>query len=322
MPVKAPLTDPGTSDGGFRDSPLEWVRTIYIRFIQGLFGASPPGAYHWEPEGVNSEIIITDENPVKTEDIGQRPAVTLTRGPVQFYSLGLDDMMNYNFQTGQKQKSVIVPGTVTVNCISRVDIEAERIAWIIAEQIWANRDLIIRAGFFEVGRQPSIGSPSPAGSIISGDNADEFYAVPVTMPFQFNRTTAVTPLGATILREIELSLRARVQPIGDNCGPPGTSGAEYPTFAQGCPPPSFAPDASDVNGYSPNPGSTAPRLPTVPHPLNPAQMVVVRSVRPSCAAVRPPSIGGRSIPISTTIVEESCGKQTDEHVTDTSTVKV
>lgn len=318
--TRAPLTD-SIPDVNFRDDPLTMVKTLYIRFIQGLFHAAPVGAYHWEP-GESSEIVITDENPIKPEIIGVRPCISVTRGPVQFFSLGLDDMLSYNFQTGQKNKSVIVPGTVTINCCSRVDIECDRLAFIVAEQLWANREILMKLGFFEIGRQPSIGAPTPAGSIISGDNGDEWYVVSVTCPFQFTRTTSVTPLGAKIVQGINLSLQAALRATGGSCGVPSTPGAEYPTFSQGCPPASFAPDASDVGGHTPNPGFGAPVLPVVPHPLNPAQMVVVRSVRPACPAVRPPAIGGRSIPISTSVVEESCGKQTDAHVTDTSTVKV
>lgn len=317
---------PTTSHAGrfpedsFKYSPLEHVRTLFVRFVQGLFYTAPPGAYHWEPNDM-SELFVTDENPIKIEEIGTRPAVSVTRGPVQFYSLGLDDMLGYDFPTGKKQKSVIVPGTMVINCCSRVEAECERLAWIIGEQLWANRELLMKAGFFEVGRQPSFGAPSPAGSIVTGDNADEWYCTALTCPFQFYRTTNVTPLGPRILQGIDLAMRASVKPVRI-LGPADAPGAEYPTFAEGCPPPSFAPEASDVNGDSPNPGSSAPARNVVPHPLNPSQMVTYRSVRPNSPAVKPPSIGGRSIPLSTATMEESCGKQMEAHVTDTSTVKV
>lgn len=322
MSAKTTTTDPALpGELSFRDSPLEAVRTLFVRFAQGLFLAAPVGAYHWSP-GEDSEIIITDESPIKSDVVGLRPAITFTRGPVQFYSLGLDDMLNYNPRTGQKQKSVLVPGTMTVNCCSRVDLEAERLAFIFAEQLWANREILLKLGFFEIGRQPVIGAPSPAGSIIQGDNADEWVVVAVTCPFQFYRTTSVTPLGRQIVGEISLSLRAQAELAGTSCGVPATTTAEYPTQAVGCPPESFAPDASDVNGNTPNPGGRAPKRSIVTHPLNPAQLVTIRSSRPNCPAVKPPAINGRSIPISTTVVEESCGKQMNAHVTKTSTVKV
>lgn len=323
MPSRLTTTSPSGAieEDSFRESPLEHVQTAFIAFIQGLFYAAPRGGFHWEKDET-SEIYISDEAQMAASTIGKRPAISTVRGPVQFFTLGLDDMLKYNMATGQKQKSVIVPGTMSINCCSRVPNECSRLAWIVAEQIWANREILLRSGFFEVGRSPQIGAPTPAGSIIANDQGEEWFVVSVTCPFQFYRTTNVTPLGARIVQNIQASLRAHVL-AEDNQGPvqQGDS-VEPPFFIESTRPESFAPSASDRDGYTPNPGSSAPCLPTVPHPLNPSQRVTIRSSRPNSPALRPPSIGGRTIPLSTSAVEESCGKQTDAHVTNTSTVKV
>ena len=318
---RVPTTAPQLSD--FRTSPLEFVRMLYVSFLQGLFNAAPPGSYHWEPSE-DSEIFISDENPLKADRLGARPAITVSRGPVQAHSLGFDDMENYNFASGSKTKSILVPGTMTIHCCSRNELECERLAWVCFEQIWANREILMQAGLFEVGRGAVVGAPSPAGSIIQNDSGEEFYVVSVTSPFQFNRTTKVTPLGRRILQGIELALQARVlsasQQRARDCEP-GTTNAEPPFSFEGC-----MPDPnegySDAGGHTPNPGAEAPKLPLVPHPMNPAQLVRVRSTKPNCPGVKPPSIGGRRLPISTTTVEESCGNEMDPHVTSTSTVKV
>jgi len=323
VPSKVQTTSPaGALDAGsFKHSPLERVRTLYVGFIQGLFRASPPGAYHWDADNESTEILITDESPVKLDTIGVRPAISVTRGPVQFFSLGFDDMLSYDFQTGRKTKSILVPGTMAVNCLSRVDIEADRLAWIVAENLLLHREMLMKLGFFEIGRRPAVGAPSPAGSLVMGDNADEYFVVTVTCPYQFYRTSQVTPLGVPILQHIEATLRARLLPIGGNCGVPANAGVDVPVGVTTCFPPHFS-EASDVNGGTPNPGFPVPVLLTAPHPMNPSQLVTVRSSRPNCPAVKPPSIGGRTIPLSTTSVEESCGKQMNNHVTDSSTVKV
>lgn len=282
------------------------------------------GHYHWEPSET-SEIYISGENPIRASTIGQRPAIAVARGTAQFYSLGLDDMETYNFQTGQKRKSVLVPGTMAVHCCSRNDLECDRIAFVVAEQLWAHRELLMKAGFFEIGRQPVFGAPSPAGSIVQNDGGEEWYVTTVTCPWQFNRSVQVTPLGNRILQGIDLAIRAQMKTVEQQrtreCVPESPNGADYPYSVQGCPPAAFSP-ASDINGHTPNPGYDAPKLPVAPHPLNPAQTVRIRSSKPNCPAVKPPSMGGRPLPISTTSVEESCGNQMDPHVTSTSTVKV
>jgi hypothetical protein len=330
MPSKVPTTNPAGAfpEDSFKYSPLEHARSLFVGFFQGLFSAAPIGAYHWEEDSNSTEIYISNENPIHAENIGQRPAVSFTRGPVQFYSLGLDDMLDFDMRTGTKKKSVLVPGTMVINCSSRVSLECERIAWVCAEQLWMHREQLMQAGFFEIGRQPAIGSPSPAGSIIVADSGDEWYVTPVTCPFQFYRTSQASPLGKNILEEITLSIRLKLRAIneqnlrvGGHCGPIEAAGANLPVGVQGYRPPAFAPLASDVYGNTPVPGATAPVLLTAPHPLNPAQRVVVRASRPNCPAVRPPGMGGRSIPIAAPSVEESCERH-DANGTGTSTVKV
>ena len=326
MPSRTPTTSPdGAFPIDFKYSPLEYTRTLFVGFFQGLFQASPPGAYHWTPDE-QTEIFITDENSVKSDIVGMRPCITTTRGPVQFYSLGFDDMLDYDVRTGAKRKSVLVPGTMTVNCCSRASLECERIAWVCAESLWLHREMLMREGFFEIGRAPMIGAPSSAGSIIQADSGDEWYATPVSFPFQFYRTSQVSPLGQKIVREITVRARLDLLRVSEQAphtgGPVDGGGANVPYGIYASPPPSFAPAASDIYGNTPNPGSPAPVLPVVPHPLNPAQMVTVRASKPYNPAVKPPGMGGVAIPFSQPAVKESCGSPPDVQPTFQRTVKV
>ncbi|MHB8815784.1 MAG: hypothetical protein ACYDAE_21335 [Steroidobacteraceae bacterium] len=316
MPPKTPTTSANGAfpEDSFKYSPLEHVRTLFVRFVQGLFNAAPPGAYHWEPNDEQTEIYVSDENALKAETIGQRPAVTCTRGPIQFYTLGLDDMLSYDIETGTKRKSVLVPGTMVINCCSRAALESERIAWICAEQLWLHREMLMQAGFFEIGRQPAIGSPSPAGSLIVADSGDEWYLTAVTCPFQFYRTSQFSPLGKRIVKEISVSIRERMALVHPQQGPVSSPAPGSPYLVRGHFPPAYAPAASDVYGGTPEPGSTAPVLKTVPHPLNPAQRVTIRASRPNSPGLKPPGMGGRPIPIAQPAVKESCGNQMDSHV--------
>jgi len=267
----------------FRNNPLRQVRIVFVRFVQGLFFQAPHGSYHWDPDDESTEIVITNENKIDPETCMRRPAVSFTRGPVQFYSLGIDDMMSYEADTGKKTKSVLVPGTVTVNCVSRVELEAEDIAWTIAEHMWLLRDTLMLLGFFEIGRQPSIGSPSPAGSIISGDSGDEFTVTPVSIPYQLSRTSSTTPLGRQIIRSLLPTVTTNPLSSFNSLGPPALGPQEVTVV----PPPSFAPSASDSYGRSPDPtGVRQVFLPKQPHPLNPAVQVSVRTLYPFRAGSR------------------------------------
>lgn len=270
----------------FRYTPLEHVRVVVVSFVQGLFNGAPVGAYHWEPDEGRTEIIIRDESPIHVETVGQRPAINFTMGEVQFYNVGMDDLIDYDFATSKKTKGVLVPGVTAINVCSRNDIESHSLAWIISEHIWLLREILIRQGFFEIGRGIRIAPPSPAGSLVAGDQADEWFCSAVSVPWQFTRKSAFTPLGQTVVQNIIAHLNTntarRVESMGWPYSPTG-----FPFSIEESMPPSYAPLASDAHGGTPDPaGNKSNPLPLVPHPLNPAKIVTVRTVRPNRAGLR------------------------------------
>jgi len=198
-------TDPCEQHDLFRASPIEFVRETLIDFLQTLFSYQPKGSYHWSPDE-ETDIVIQDEAPVKTEDIGTRPAIALTRAPMRMQTLGLDDMASLDLRTGAKTKAVVVPGTMVMNCCSRVPLESERLAFHAGEHIWILRDVLQKSGFYQIGQDIGYGSPSPAGAIVAGDGADGWYATSVTLPFQVQRTARLTPLGVMMARAIQVRI--------------------------------------------------------------------------------------------------------------------
>ena len=307
MPAKIPEAHLGRFPGSFKYNPIVALRETFVGFLQGLFAATPVGAgcWHWDEDDSITEIVIRDEATVKEEQVGKRPLITLTRGPMQFATLGLDDMVSYEADTGRKTKGVLVAGTMTMNCCSRESIESESIAWVAMEYTWLLRDLLISNSLlFDTGMRPQMGSPSPAGSIVADDKGDEWTCTPVSFPFQFIRTSAFTPLGKTIVRSIEQRVTSRLwmhQPVGtsDLSHPhEGPSPAGY----YACPPPPFT-GASDTYGRTPDPGGSRQYfLPKQPHPLNPAVEVTVRTVRGHRPGFNLPTQG---VPISEPCVKES-----------------
>lgn len=306
MPSRPTVTSPrGQGFDTFRQSPLEHVRILYVAFVKGLFQAAPAGQYHWSA-GAESEIYISDENPIQASVVGQRPAISFTRGPVQFYSLGIGDLDQYRFDLDREQKSVLLPGVMSINCCSRNDLESERLAWIVAEHLWLLRKKLIGSGkLFEVGRQATISSPSGAGALVAADGADEWYCTTVKSPFQLPRTSQVMPLNQNVLQSVELQLTtARTQL--DNQGWPASGNADRPVGVVTTPPQSFAPAATDTWGRTPNPGGD----PETPggrdyDPLNPTAQIRIRSVNPYKPGLPKPSINGRTLPIAESSMTES-----------------
>jgi hypothetical protein len=275
------------------------VRVLFVRFVQGLFSSAPEGSYRWVADDENTEIYITNENVIQPEVVEKLPAINFVRGPVQFYNLGLDDLEEYDFALNRKTKGVLLPGTMTVNCCSKVDLESEHLAFVVADHIWLLRDLLLKAGFFETGRGIQVGSPTAAGSVIANDRGDEFYCTPVSIPFQFARLSSFTPLGLEVVHNIENTLKVRGLPFRSSLGSPRNDPRfdhEVPVAVYACRPPSFAPDAQDAQRGN---------LALQPHPLNPAVTVRVRTIRPNRPGLRLNPRGGSAIPIVRPCVEQS-----------------
>lgn len=306
MPKTVQRTEPrgALPSSSFKYNPLQHIRYLYAVFVQGLFYAAPPGAYHWAPELEDTEIVITAEAPLRLTTLNDRPGITFTRSPIGFRHLGFDDLLKYDAASGQKMKGVLLPGTMVINCCSRNDLESEHIAWVVMEHLWLLRDRLMQQGFYEVGRNLQIGSPSKPGSIIEGDGGEEWYCTSVISPFQFQRTSVFTPLGQQLLRNIEMKMRfvenAAIEQGIPLVGPNGPTGAPY--LQDVYPPPPFAPGAGNPNVRSfQNPHG----LQLAPHPLDPSRMVLVRPARADQPGVRPPSIYGQTLPIPARPVTES-----------------
>lgn len=299
MPARVRNTFPTPEGSSFRTSPLEQARVLFVSFVQGLFAAAPTGEFHWDSDPQKSEIIIRDENPIHVDTIGKRPAINFSIGPVQFYHLGMDDLLSYRFDIARKDKGVLIPGTMSINVCSRVDLEAHNLAWVVAEHIWLLRDLFLKRGFFELGRGIQITPPSPPGTIVQGDAADEWYCSTISVPWQFSRTSSLTPLGQTVLGNMEVALKVNAAQKVESLGWPSSGSAELPLITAECLPPSFAPDASDAHGATPDPsGIKHNPLPLQPHPLNPAKLVTVRVVRPHRASSKNPhGVRASTLPI-------------------------
>lgn len=290
----------------FKETPLQQARVVVLSFMQGLFGYAPVGCFRWNAEDDRTEIIIRDENPIHVDKYGGRPCINVTRGEARFYHLGIDDLHDYDFSIERKKKGLLVPSVFSINVCSRVDVESENLAWVVAEHIWLLRELLIKEGFFEIGRGISVSPPSPPGSVIHSDSSDEWVCCTVSVPWQFARLSQFTPLGRDVVQNICNQLRVNT-PLKrvESLGWPST-GRERPYEVHECPPASFAPNASDVRGTPDPAGVKSNPLPKVPHPLNPAKQVVVRTVRPNRSGLRMSSAGRPpALPIGTLCVEKS-----------------
>jgi len=224
--MKAP--DPSSSvpsadplESSWLNDPLNYAIKCFIAFLQTVFEKAPVRAFHWSQDFKITELVITEENPVNVESVERKPAISVVEGPTRFSGTSLDELVKQDATTGEEFHTDLLPGTMSLNCLSRVRQEARFLAWISARSIWNLRKLFIRETYFqEVGRNITIGSVTPAGALVQGDTEGEWHACTVSCPFFLQWADTVTPLttdwnGSPIrnLREIKGQLSTRMGQI-------------------------------------------------------------------------------------------------------------
>jgi hypothetical protein len=196
---------------GIGEEPLKFFTRVYLLFLQGLFKQFPEGSYRWSEDPNFSEIAITDQVPIPRDHIEKRPAILAMRGPTQFANLALDQVSGIDPHTGLKERRDLVACTMSLSCISRVGLEAQRIAWIIMSLVREFKTLIQRCGIHKVGDDVSMGPETPPGQLVTPEADPETVMVTVQSPFFFMWHTKQLPLDAPRLREIEAHMTAVLQ---------------------------------------------------------------------------------------------------------------
>ena len=210
----------GELDYTWSNDPLNYTVKVFATFLQSIFEIAPRGCFHWAPSLEETEIVITEENPVNLDVIERKPAISLSLGPARFNGTSLDDLMSADTTNGSEMHTDLIPGNMVLNCLSRAPHEARFLAWISSRTTWNLRKLLIRdAHFHDVGRNIQIGAVSPAGALVEGDTEGEWHVVTSTIPFYLQWTDRITPTtndwtGRQIqrLQHIEINFREKMNP--------------------------------------------------------------------------------------------------------------
>lgn len=206
-----PTTPETLLGGGAYPPTYELVRHI-VSFLRWRFSKLPAGAYRYdpadeEPDAIpTSEVFIGADTPIDPVKVGQRPAVTVLRSSASFNGLGINDQAYLDLRTGARMKMDLIPTNLMVNVLSALPVEAERIAWFVAEQIWIYREEIVEKmpALLYTGQRPTISAPSPAGSLVQSSDV-EWSVVVVSFPAFLQHSTIATPLNAPVLKGIKAS---------------------------------------------------------------------------------------------------------------------
>ncbi len=204
-----------TPEYGLAESPLVAAQNEIISFLKWRFAQNGAGAYQWKPETEESqdqggsEVFISADTPVNSSHVGQRPAITVMRASAAFQGTGLNDRVYLNWATGSTTRLDIVPTNIMVCALSRIPVEAERLAWFCAKAVFDWREEIIKhsAGLFlYLGQRASVMPPTPAGALVQDSANHEWCAVVAGFPCYLNESSSIHPLNKKILRGVNTTI--------------------------------------------------------------------------------------------------------------------
>lgn len=200
---------------GIGEDPYLYFTKIYLTYLQGLFRQFQPGSWKWSEDQDSTEIMITDQSPVPRDRIEERPAIITMRGPAQFAGMTLDQLQSVDRRTGTRQHTDLITCTMTLNCIAKNGLEAQRLGWIVQRHIGiANgKRLLQRYGIFKVYDNIGCSGETPPGSLVAPEPTPEMIMVVVTSPFAFQWTERTTPLDAPTFEAAELHMQTNLHPL-------------------------------------------------------------------------------------------------------------
>jgi len=215
--------------------PLFFFTLLFLSFIQGLFKQRPEGEYKYSEDENITEIIIADQVTAAKETV---PRIITARGPANYMTLFCDDMVKRSMRTDERKRTSLISIPMTINCISKMGVEAQELAFFIAHNIWSHRILLQQHGIHKIDRNFSISPETPTDAIFAPSVVPEGIMVSLIVPFYVRWTVTTVPNNAPKLREIDNYIKNKLAPtltgkdIPEKDSPPAIAiSREFPSLS-------------------------------------------------------------------------------------------
>jgi hypothetical protein len=194
---------------GVGEDPLFYFTRLFVKFFQVVFGTFDKGSYKWDQDPQITDVFITMDRTIAREVNEGRPAIIVERGQASFLNLSIDQFKSFSFDSGKRSHTDLVQASITVNCVAREGLEAQRLAWIA---MYATRTLkrhLMRAGLHRVGEDLQVGPEEEAIKIVP-DSIQGSVLVRVFVPFFFQDTWSIAPVDNLLLKQLDLRLTSQM----------------------------------------------------------------------------------------------------------------
>lgn len=115
-----------------QEETLRYFANTFIEFLKIMYGSgAAPEKYRWSPDEANRKLDITAATSDNLKSMDTRPRIAVARGPVRWHNYSgighLQATKNLGTQTNRLVTD-LVSGSVVIHCLSKEDLESEKIA--------------------------------------------------------------------------------------------------------------------------------------------------------------------------------------------------
>jgi hypothetical protein len=187
----------------FSNTFLFMERSI-TQFLQILFSTFEPqkGFYHYSDLPEETEIDIEGRRTENLKSIDTRPKIVVYRGPVSWENHSVGSLVgSKNLSQYNRSFTDINSGTVSINCFSQEEQEADLLANICFDSIKMFRETIQKFGFLSI-RSAQAGQRG----LIKSDAKDGLFVVPVIIEVEVTKNWQTSKVDPIKLRQILVQL--------------------------------------------------------------------------------------------------------------------
>jgi hypothetical protein len=178
------------------------------QFLQILFSTFEPSKsyYHYDDDPEITEIAIEGRRTDNLETVDTRPKIVVYRGPVAWNNHNIGALAgSRNLSQAQQSFTDINSGTVSINCFSSNDQEADVLANICFDAIKQFRQVIQKFGFLSI-RSAQAGQRA----LVKRNGAkDELFVVPVIIEVQVTKNWQTSKVDPILLRHILIQIMTK-----------------------------------------------------------------------------------------------------------------
>ena len=183
------------------DSVPIFVKNTALRFLQIVYSQKAKGELRYiHNDEEATEIKIVDQYAYQLDSNDTKPAIVGVRGPINWNNIGITNgLQELNFRTGTEARTDLLQGSLALNCLSGVGLEAESIASDVMNLFKSFKSTLTKFGFFTV-RSMQIGPEQ----LIEARGEADLFMVSVLVQFQVQDRWILEPKSAAELRKVVL----------------------------------------------------------------------------------------------------------------------